>query len=69
MQPKGCKGDLKVQSDVITEHTEVFTCAGHHKLSGQPEDAVVGVKLDNDGASWFIFNNHHLWHGKTNIGV
>lgn len=47
----------------------MFTCAGHHKLSGQPEDAVVRVKLNNDGARWFIWKNHHLRHGKTNIGV
>lgn len=62
--------DISVTGEVIDEDKEVvFTCAGHHKLSGQPEDAVVRVKLNNDGARWFIWRNHHLRHRKTNIGV
>lgn len=60
--------DIRVTSEVVVDDDDrevMFTCAGHHKLSGQPEDAVVRVKLDNDDACWFIWRNHHLRHGKS----
>lgn len=52
----------------MTKGLVMFTCTGHNKLSGQPEDAVVHVKLNNDGARSFICRNHHLQHRQQILG-
>lgn len=53
----------------MTKGLVMFTCTGHHKLSGQPEDAVVHVELDNDGSRSFICRNHHLQHNNKKYWV
>lgn len=44
---------------------DMLTCTGHNKLSGQAENAVVHVKLNDDGASSFIGRYHHLQHSRN----
>ena len=45
----------------------LFTCTGHHKLSGQTEDAVVHVELNDDGACSFKGRHHDLQHRKRSF--
>lgn len=44
-----------------------ITCTGHHKFSRQSKDAVIHVKLNDDGARCFIGGHHHLSCDKTDI--